>query len=99
MSKVIEKKIKRTFSGHETFSCRSYWPKKGYEFLNNGFEFNEIDALVKLGVGKNMVSSIKHWVKSFGIVNDDGSLSSFWSLILDNKGYDPYLENKGTLWL
>ncbi|MBT3612210.1 MAG: DUF4007 family protein [Flavobacteriales bacterium] len=99
MSKVIEKKIKRTFSGHETFSCRSYWPKKGYEFLNKGYKFNEIDALVKLGVGKNMVSSIKHWVKSFGIVNNDGSLSSFWSVILDNKGYDPYLENKGTLWL
>ena len=43
MSKVIEKKIKRTFSGHETFSCRSYWPKKGYEFLNNGFEFIELE--------------------------------------------------------
>ena len=99
MNQVSKKNVRYCFSGHETFSCRSYWPKKGYEFINDGNKFNEIDALVKLGVGKNMVSSVKHWVKSFGIVNDKDNLSKFWSMILDNKGYDPYLENKGTLWL
>lgn len=99
MNQVVKEKVRYCFSGHETFSCRSYWPKKGYDFLNNGNKFNDNDALVKLGVGKNMVSSIKHWIKSFGIVNTEDSLTSFWRTILDNKGYDPYLENKGTLWL
>ena len=60
MKQVVKEKVKYCFSGHETFSCRSYWPKKGYDFLNNGNKFNDNDALVKLGVGKNMVSSIKH---------------------------------------
>ncbi|MBR51407.1 MAG: hypothetical protein CMD58_02710 [Gammaproteobacteria bacterium] len=99
MDQALKKKVKYCFSGHETFSCRSYWPKKGYDFITNGNRFNEIDALVKLGVGKNMVSSIKHWLKSFGIVDNEGNISNFWSMILDNNGYDPYLENKGTLWL
>ena len=99
MIKVESKNIKLTFSGHETFSCRTYWPKKGYEFINKGYKFNEKDALVKLGVGKNMVSSIKHWLKSFGIVDTDSEISSFWSKIIDDKGYDPFLENRATQWL
>jgi hypothetical protein len=43
------------FSGHETFIIRSFWQKKGYDFLNNGGKFSDEDAVVKLGVGKNMV--------------------------------------------
>ena len=99
MDSSLKKKVKYCFSGHETFSCRSYWPKKGYDFIASGNKFNEIDALVKLGVGKNMVSSIRHWLRSFGIVDEEGSISNFWSKILDDNGLDPYLENKGTLWL
>ena len=99
MIKEKNKKTKYIFSGHETFSCRAYWPKKGYDFLIKENKFSDKDSLVKLGVGKNMVSSINHWVKSFGIVNNEGRLFSLWRTILDNKGYDPYLENKGTLWL
>ena len=99
MNQIVKEKLKYCFSGHETFSCRSYWPKKGYEFLKNGNKFSDVDSLIKLGVGKNMVSSINHWIKSFGISNKDGSLSSIWTTILDNKGFDPYIENKGTLWI
>jgi hypothetical protein len=96
---VAKNNVKYCFSGHETFSCRSYWPKKGFDFIKNNNKFTDKDALVNLGVGKNMVSSIKHWLKAFDILTHDGSISKFWNSILDKKGYDPYLENKGTLWL
>ena len=99
MNNVAIDKKKICFSGHETFSCRAYWPKKGFEFIVNNNKFNDNDALVKLGVGKNMVSSIKHWLKSFCIIDKDESIFPFWKFILDDKGYDPYIENKGTLWL
>ena len=99
MKKVIKEKLNFSFSGHETFSCRTYWPKKGFEFINSGNKFNDKDALVKLGVGKNMVSSIKHWLKSFYIVDKDENTLLFWRTILNDNGYDPFIENKGTLWL
>jgi hypothetical protein len=49
---------KLSFSGHETFHCKTHWLKKGYDFVKNGGNFNNPDAVVNLGVGKNMVTSI-----------------------------------------
>lgn len=35
---------KLRFSGHDTFIVRSYWPKKGYDFVKNGYKFSSEDA-------------------------------------------------------
>ena len=43
-----------TFSGHESFPCKSLWLKKGYDFVVQGKNFNNPDAVIDLGVGKNM---------------------------------------------
>ena len=51
--------LKYTFSGHESFPCKSLWLKKGYDFVIQEKDFNSPNAVVDLGVGKNMVSSIK----------------------------------------
>jgi hypothetical protein len=51
---------KLTFSGHDTFHCRQLWLKKGYDFVKNGNKFMDIEAVVLLGVGKNMVSIPMH---------------------------------------
>ena len=56
------------FSGHESFHCRSFWLKKGYEFVQNGNSFSE-EAGIELGVGKNMVDSLRYWLRAFGIIN------------------------------
>ena len=53
------------FSGHESFQCRSLWLKKGYDFINSGKSFNDEDAVVILGVGKNMVALHKILNESF----------------------------------
>ncbi len=47
------------FSGHEKFHCRQFWLKKGYDFVQAGHKFSDKDAVVDLGVGKNMVGSIR----------------------------------------
>lgn len=87
------------FSGHEKFQCRQYWLKKGYDFLSQGNDFTDDDSIVKLGVGKNMVASIKHWLKAFNIYEESG-LTELGKFIFDEKGgVDPYLENPATIWL
>ncbi len=48
------------FSGHETFHCRHFWLKKGYDFVNQGHTFSEDTAVVDLGVGQNMVKPINY---------------------------------------
>ena len=37
----------------------------------DGGNFNASDAVIALGVGKNMVSSIRYWLKVFGISIQD----------------------------
>lgn len=99
MQKNIITPIKLTFSGHETFHCRHLWLKKGYDFIKEGRKFTDNDAVVELGVGKNMVSSINFWMKAFGIIDKDGLLTDFADYILDENGKDPYIEDEATLWL
>ena len=88
------------FSGHETFHCKSFWLKKGYDFVNEGNSFNDENAVIELGVGKNMVASIKFWMKSFGLLTDENELTVFaHNIFNDNNGLDIYLEDKATIWL
>ena len=91
---------KYIFSGHESFPCKSLWLKKGYDFVANGFHFNDSDSVVRLGVGKNMVASIKYWMKVFGMTDNQGRLSDLSNYLLDTKvGKDPFIEDIGTLWI
>ena len=85
------------FSGHETFYCKSLWLKKGYDFRLGGNTFNQEDAVVKLGVGKNMVASIRFWLKAFGLTVEDLP-TDIANIVLHNDG-DPFLEDSNTLWL
>lgn len=87
------------FSGHESFHCRQFWLKKGYDFVETGKKFTDESAVIDLGVGKNMVTAIRYWLKAFGLLNEADKPSELAKLIFSNKGWDPYLENEGTLWL
>lgn len=95
----MQSTVKYTFSGHESFPCKSMWLKKGYEFVKAGNDFNSPDAVVSLGVGKNMVASIRFWLRAFGLTDND-QLTPIAHYIFDSQnGCDPYLEDLGTLWL
>lgn len=88
-----------TFSGHESFTCKSLWLKKGFDFINNNYNFNAPDAVMQLGVGKNMVASIRYWMRAFGMAKND-ELTTLATYLLDtDKGKDPFIEDLGTLWL
>lgn len=92
-------KIKYIFSGHETFYCRSLWLKKGYDFVSQGKDFNSNDAVVDLGVGKNMVSAIRYWMRAFGLLKDNELTEIAHFLFNNETGKDQYIEDLGTLWL
>lgn len=91
---------KLTFSGHETFHCRTFWLKKGYDFVKgNNTLRNEEQAIVELGVGKNMVASIRYWLKAFNILsNDDVVIENSISTLILSKN-DEFLEDPASLWL
>lgn len=91
---------KYTFSGHDSFQCRQLWLKKGYDYVLDGKNFNDEDAVVKLGVGKNMVSSIRFWLKAFNIIDNKDIPTEFGTRLFDNEnGYDPFLEDEASFWL
>lgn len=96
-------------SGHQTFVFRHGWLEKGVNLVReNPRAFLAEDAIVKLGVGKNMVESIKYWCSQTGLLVDDKreigamKLTDFAKFIFGEKkaaGADPYLEDEATLWL
>lgn len=88
-----------SFSGHESFFCKPLWLKKAYDAMNEGVNFASPDAVASLGVGKNMVASIRYWSKAFGLSVNDIPTPFAASLFDTMKGYDPFLEDEGTLWL
>lgn len=87
------------FSGHETFQCRHFWLKKGFDFVKSNGNFASTLALIDLGVGKNMVASINYWLRAFNILNDCDMLTKFGKQMFDDDGLDPYLEDVGTQYL
>lgn len=87
-----------SFSGHETFVCRQFWLKKGYDYIQAGRSFSADDAVMYLGVGKNMTTAVKFWLRSFNVLSEDSSQTSeFGNYLLGGK--DPYLEDSASLWL
>jgi hypothetical protein len=95
-----------SFAGHESFAPRLLWPKKAYDAAaSNPESFAEDDAMVTLGVGKNMVRSIRHWGVAFGLLDEDADSrgrrvtpSKFGKALLSDDGWDPFLEDPASLW-
>ena len=90
---------KYVFSGHESFPCRMLWPIKGYDYIVEGNNFNDPNSVVELGVGKNMVASIRYWLKVLGLTEQDKPTQIANYLLDKENGKDRYIESLGTLWL
>lgn len=98
--------IEYRISGHESFPCRYTWlPKAVRELDANPKLFSdEEQAMVDLGVGKNMVRSIRFWSLATGmaVVQSKGTPPALTDLavsLLGKRGLDPFLEDRRTLWL
>lgn len=100
-----EARPEEKFSGHESFVCRYGWLRKAYDGVASSPTLfaNETDAVVKLGVGINMVKSLEFWARAFGVIQGHRGgyeLTQFGKRLLDSEsGKDPYLEDLGSLWL
>lgn len=90
---------KVSFSGHESFICKQFWLKKVFDFCRNRLSFSDDLAVVDLGVGKNMVASLRYWGKAFGIIDDNDRPTWLGDYLFGPDGRDPYLEDLGTIWL
>lgn len=103
------------FSGHETFPLRYGWlfkavkeVKKGHRIRSSNKDDVE-NAVIQMGVGKNMVSSIKYWSDICQIVKSDNGIERLtregeFVFGGDNSkaspcGKDPYMESPATVWL
>ncbi len=99
-----EKKAYR-ISGHETFSFRYTWLPKAVRALASDPRLfsNEENAMVTLGVGKNMVRSIRFWSQAAGVITAAGrgehQATEIGCALLGERGLDPFLEDIRTLWL
>ena len=104
-SPLLETGYKPKLSGHETFALRYGWLKKAYDAVSRsaqGYNVFSDKAIVDFGVGKNMVSSIKHWAVAAGVVEkDDGKghiTTDIGELLFSDEGLDPYMEHPSTSW-
>ena len=100
-----------SFSGHETFPFRYAWLKKGVDAARNDPEVfsKEEEAMTILGVGKNMVRSIRHWCLTATVLQEMPNKrsarrggfqpSEIGEWLFSDDGADPYLEDPMTLWL
>lgn len=94
-----------SFARHETFHLRYGWLKKCYNFVVHNNSFNDEDAPVKLGVGKNMAKSIRFWGLASKIIapkrgsTGDLEATDFGGMVFDEGGLDPYFERPETAWL
>ena len=99
--------FEKSFAGHETFAFRCAWLKKGMDDLIVDPElFQRDDAIVRLGVGKNMVRSIRHWCLATRVAEEEPGTrarrlrpTGLGLRLFRDPGWDPYLEDDGTLWL
>ena len=98
--------VNPSFSGHQTFPFRYTWLKKGVDaVVNEPTVFSSENASVTLGVGKNMVSSIRHWCSVAGLIRTDylqrGRFvpTDLGKALFSENGFDPYLDDPATLWL
>lgn len=94
----------QVFSGHESFACRYGWLVKLYHALAEDPDLFADDdrAILTLGLGKNMVKSIRFWGSAFGLTRQTKRQTlntRFAHKLFDpTAGLDPYLEDAGSLW-
>ena len=92
------------FGRQETFGLRYGWLTKGAQaFIEDPFVFDKEDSTVTLGVGRNMVKSIKYWLQASRVLKrekrNEYALSELGEFLFGKNGCDVYLEDDSTLWL
>lgn len=93
------------FRAHETFFIRKGWLRKGLKHVKNEpriFVDKDINQTMELGIGTNMVKSLRYWMQAVGLTNETKrdnltvqEFTDFGNIVWE---YDGYIEEEGTLW-
>lgn len=105
----IDATIKPKWRAHETFFIRKGWLSKGMRAVadkDDIFVDKNINQMDELGIGSNMVKSLRYWLQATGVTSEilDTArrgkrvqrITELGQLVLK---HDPYLEDIGTLWV
>ncbi len=96
------------YRGHETFSIRKNWLAKGMEAVDKNpaiFTDKTMLPMDELGLGRNMVVSLRYWMKALGLTQESKNpktkktqtfFTNLGKIIFEN---DRFAEESGTLWL
>lgn len=91
------------FRAHETFFIRKGWINKGLRGVTQDgtiFISKEENPMDVLGIGSNMVKSLRYWLQAVGLTEEPNhgrriqTLTDFGQLVYD---HDRYIEEIGTL--
>lgn len=96
----MAEKVNYKLKGHEKFPLREGWLNKGLMAVTiNPKVFSGNEGPDHLGVGTNMVKSIRHWMQSCNLIEKrkDGEFLTDLAEIIKEK--DPYFEDSFTLWI
>ena len=93
------------FRAHETFFIRKGWLSKGMRYVSQKpdvFTDKDDNPMDVLGIGANMVKSLRYWLQAVGLTKEpptgkrNQSLTEFGKMVYEK---DPYTEELGTLYL
>lgn len=107
---TLQECCRPVFGRHETFHPRWGWFSKAvFEGNENPYVFQQNDAPLVLGVGKNMVRAIRYWGEASTLLKEvkppkerlaaASPTRRGDALLNPDSGADPYLELTGSLWL
>lgn len=93
---MIDKTLTLKFKKNESFYLRDGWLEKAINSIHDNNEiniFSKNNGIAILGIGSNMVKSLKYWLQSSDIINSTNTkteLSIFGELLYK---YDRYFED------
>jgi len=98
---MSEKKVPYRLRGHEKFPLREGWLNKGLIIVEDDPRvFLDSNGPDRLGVGNNMVRSIRYWLKAFNLISErpvhGAQLTNLGKIIKEN---DIYFEDIFTIWI
>jgi len=106
--KLSDPNYKPQFAGHETFPLRQLWLRKAYDAVARcdtmapRGTFNDPNAIVVFGVGKNMVSAIRHWGLACNVITETKGgyiRGPVGDALFGPDQLDPFLESAASAWL
>lgn len=98
------------FSGHQTFPIRYGWIYKIIQEVKEGESISSQEniesQMISMGMGKNMVLSVRHWIRNLNLVSCKDIKHQKYELtdlakklFVGKDAYDLYMDRIGTVWL